>query len=148
MAAQIRPPKPARKSRAGSYQEERDGAVTAACEGEVLEGATETITRCQPTLYLEADKLGKIDGLIEQVYGLGYVPFWHLAAYFNQDNWYGCRDAPEGVVTSIMLFCPPRQHRPAVEAVGFRKAHPGDEARAFCQGRDGVEVDLTKLAHE
>lgn len=46
-------------------------------EWAVLEGARETIQRCRPLLYVEADREHKRADLLALIDGLGYEPEWH-----------------------------------------------------------------------
>ncbi len=58
-------------------------------ESEVLTGATETIARYRPVLYLENDRAEKSPQLIQQLLQLGYRIYWHLPPLFNPNNFFG-----------------------------------------------------------
>jgi len=57
-------------------------------ELEVLKGATETIQRCQPILYIENDRKDKANALIQHLVALGYALYWHCPPIFNPENFY------------------------------------------------------------
>ena len=52
-------------------------------EGEVLAGASSTIARLRPQLYVENDRREKSAALIEQLFSLNYELFWHLPLLFR-----------------------------------------------------------------
>lgn len=54
-------------------------------EIDILRGAKETIERCEPFLYIEAngDDCTEIAALLEEI---GYAAFWSIGPYFNFDN--------------------------------------------------------------
>lgn len=57
-------------------------------EVEILRGAKETIARCEPFLYVEAngDDCSEIAAVLEE---LGYAAFWSIGPYFNPKNFRG-----------------------------------------------------------
>jgi hypothetical protein len=57
-------------------------------EGEFLEGAKETIAKCRPVLYMEADGAQKTQA-IRTLFEWGYRSFWHVAPLFNLVNFAG-----------------------------------------------------------
>ena len=83
-------------------------------EDEALAGAKETLTRCQPVLYLEADYPQARLALFKRMERIGYRAFWHIVPFFNARNY---RDNPENiwgpaVVTSWLCA-------PAAKAAGI-----------------------------
>jgi FkbM family methyltransferase len=54
-------------------------------EGKVLAGASQTISRFKPILYVENDRAEKSVALIEQIMGLGYKLYWHFPPLYNPD---------------------------------------------------------------
>lgn len=70
-------------------------------EAGVLAGARETIDRHRPALFVECNRPEGSPALIEAIEGLGYTAWWHIAAYFNPDNFFAnennvfARFAPE-----------------------------------------------------
>lgn len=55
-------------------------------EQEVLEGATNLITKFKPILYVENDRVELSQPLIELIFELGYKAWWHTPPLFNKDN--------------------------------------------------------------
>lgn len=61
-------------------------------EAAVLAGARETIGRHRPALFVECNRPAGSPALIEAIEGLGYTAWWHIAAYFNPDNFFANRE--------------------------------------------------------
>jgi FkbM family methyltransferase len=78
-------------------------------EGEVVAGATSTIARLRPPLYIENDRREKSAALIEQLFSLEYELFWHLPRYFNPENFFRQRANAFGGLLSINMLCLPRE---------------------------------------
>jgi FkbM family methyltransferase len=57
-------------------------------EEEVLRGATETIGRCKPIIYLEADRQEKLKSLANYLAELGYSITEHAPPLFSPNNFY------------------------------------------------------------
>ena len=55
-------------------------------ELEVVQGAEQTIRRCRPLLYLEADRTDKVPALEAAVQALGYRTYAHRPPLFSRDN--------------------------------------------------------------
>lgn len=73
-------------------------------ERDVLEGATETISRLQPLIYVENDQREKSPELIRWLFDAGYRLWWHLPALYNPDNHFGvAEDVFDGVRNVNML---------------------------------------------
>lgn len=81
-----------------------EGSETAA-----LEGATETIARCRPLLYVENDKEKYERGLIQLIDSLGYRIYGHCIPLFNFHNWKGNTLNIFREMESRMLLCVPRE---------------------------------------
>jgi FkbM family methyltransferase len=77
-------------------------------EADVLAGATATIARCRPLLYVENDRAEKSAALVRLITELGYDLFWHHAPLFNPDNFAGNPDNVFGNVVSFNMICCPR----------------------------------------
>ncbi len=73
-------------------------------ELDVLQGATATITRCQPILYIENDRPEKAPALIHQIQTLGYQLYWHRPPLFNPENF--CQNPTNvfGQITSLNML--------------------------------------------
>jgi len=61
----------------------------AGCEVKVLRGATETITRCHPIMYIENERFEKSADLIQCLFDMGYRLWWHTPPLFSRDNFKG-----------------------------------------------------------
>jgi FkbM family methyltransferase len=80
--------------------------------GEVLAGATETLARCRPLLYVENDRREKSPELISSLLERDYRLFWHLPRLFNPNNHFGEKhDVFPGVISINMLGVPLRDER-------------------------------------
>jgi len=55
-------------------------------ERAVLGGATETLTRLKPVMYVENDRAEKSDELVRFIDTLGYAMYWHKPLLFNPQN--------------------------------------------------------------
>lgn len=60
-------------------------------EYEVLVGATETINRCRPILYIEDDRTSKSYKLREYIKSLGYEIEEHRPALYREENFFGLK---------------------------------------------------------
>lgn len=58
-------------------------------EEEVLRGAVETIARCKPIIYLEADRGEKLTALATFLSSLGYAYVTHNPPLFSPENYFG-----------------------------------------------------------
>lgn len=76
-------------------------------ETEVLEGARETIARCEPLLYVENDLKEKSAELIETLLGLGYRLHWHFPKLYQADNYFRNPDNVFHRVINVNMLCLP-----------------------------------------
>ena len=74
-------------------------------EEEVLRGATRTIERFRPVLYLESDREDKRSTLFELIRTLGYRLYWHTPSLFSPDNFRGLNDNLFGELRSFNVLC-------------------------------------------
>ncbi len=74
-------------------------------ERDVLLGATETIKRCKPIMYIENDRAKKSAELISTISELGYVIYEHNPYLYNADNYFGCKVNIFGNIVSKNLLC-------------------------------------------
>jgi len=74
-------------------------------EEQALQGASETIRRFKPFLYLENDRKEKSDSLIRTINDLGYRMYWHVPPLFNPLNFAGNSDNVFGGMTSRNMLC-------------------------------------------
>ncbi len=80
-------------------------------EAGVLRGATGTIARCRPILYVENDRAARQAELIALIDALGYVQYWHLAPLFSQANFNGTGEDIFNNVASMNMLCVPAERR-------------------------------------
>ena len=74
-------------------------------EEEVLRGATRTIERFRPVLYLESDREDKRSTLFELIRTMGYRLYWHTPSLFSPDNFRGLNDNLFGELRSFNVLC-------------------------------------------
>jgi FkbM family methyltransferase len=58
-------------------------------EPQVLRGASATIARHRPVLFVENNTVEKARATLTAILDLGYHPWWHLSLYFNSANHFG-----------------------------------------------------------
>ncbi|HWY85709.1 MAG TPA: FkbM family methyltransferase [Gemmataceae bacterium] len=80
-------------------------------EKAVLEGAVDTLARCQPVLYVENDRSEKSTELIRTIDALGYNMYWHLASLYSPDNYLGNKENVFANIASMNMFCMPKGNR-------------------------------------
>lgn len=103
-------------------------------EGAVLDGAAETIRRCRPFLYIEADRRERNPDLIRRAFDLGYRLWWHCPRLFNPDNHEGRTENVFNTLLSTNLLGVPRENPKGVrrlrEVLSPDDPRPNDRARA------------------
>ncbi len=97
-------------------------------ERAVLAGARETIKRCRPFLYFEADRRERNPELISLALELGYRLWWHMPFLFNQNNFAGNATNVFGRIVSLNLLGVPKEVKTVVqglkEVTGPNEPHP------------------------
>ncbi len=78
-------------------------------EQKVLEGATETIARFRPYIYIENDRLDRSKDLIEWLWAADYKLWWHIPPLFNPDNFAGNTINIYGTIASFNMLCIPKE---------------------------------------
>ena len=78
-------------------------------EQKVLEGATKTIARCRPVIYLENDRVDQSKALIEWLWSAKYRMWWHIPPLFNPDNFAGNAENIYGNVASFNMLAIPEE---------------------------------------
>ena len=78
-------------------------------EEEVLSGATTTIEKYRPVLYVENDRREKSPSLIRFIQSLGYRMWWHLPPLYNPANYLGNHENIFANMVSINLLCLPKE---------------------------------------
>lgn len=78
-------------------------------EAAVLRGARETIARCLPILYVEADRQAQRPGLLAVLTEIGYAAYWHTPPLYRPDNYraYSVDLFPN--VVSLNWLCVPEE---------------------------------------
>ncbi|PSB32470.1 FkbM family methyltransferase [Stenomitos frigidus] len=82
-----------------------------------LKGATETIQRCQPILYLENDRQDKAAALIQYLVELGYELYWHCPPIYNPNNFLQNPQNVFGNTISVNMLGLLPGHRLAIEGL-------------------------------
>ena len=77
-------------------------------ELEVLQGSAGILARCRPVLYVENDRPGRSQQLIQHLLDLDYRLWWHIPALFNPDNIRGTPINHYPNVCSFNMLCIPR----------------------------------------
>jgi FkbM family methyltransferase len=61
-------------------------------EPDVLKGAADTIRRLRPFLYIECHDPRTSRDTISLIFEYGYRAWWHICGYYNEYNFFGCRE--------------------------------------------------------
>ena len=77
-------------------------------EAQVLRGATATVERCKPAIYVENDRAGRQQEIISILDGFGYQSFWHVAPLFNPKNFRGEAENVFGMICSLNMLAVPK----------------------------------------
>jgi hypothetical protein len=93
-------------SRLDFYKLDIDGG-----EMQALSGAEETINRCRPIVYCEADKPHMYPDLIPWLHAHDYRIYQHKPRLFNPNNFAGNQVNVFGNVVSLMLLCIPDERK-------------------------------------
>jgi FkbM family methyltransferase len=101
-------------------------------EVEVLTGATETIRRLQPMLYVENDREQHSHAVISLTEALGYRAWWHFPPLFNPENFLGNAHNVFPRILSVNLLCAPAA-RAAIIRGGTPVEGPDDTWQAARQ---------------
>jgi FkbM family methyltransferase len=84
-------------------------------EDEVIAGASSTIAKFQPLLYVENEDPEKSPALLRRLFALEYRPYWHSPLLFDPDNFYANPTNVFPGLGSLNLLCLPRGHKAAVQ---------------------------------
>lgn len=97
-------------------------------EKTVLQGATLTIRRTRPFLYVENDRPAQSAALIATILDLGYRLWWHQVPLFSSRNFRGNSENVFGTATSFNMICVPKELdfpvRGLVEITSAEAPHP------------------------
>jgi FkbM family methyltransferase len=101
----------------------------------VLRGASETLSRDRPILYVENDRAEHSRELISLILGARYRLFWHLPPLFNPKNFSGAmRNIFPNVVSGNMLGV---HKTTALKIRGLREITSPDDQSGVCPGPSG-----------
>jgi FkbM family methyltransferase len=86
-------------------------------EMQVLNGGEETIARCRPILYVEADRPGAYSAISHWMMEHGYRVHLHKPPLFNPQNFNGYPTNVWGNIVSLMLLGIPCEKYPEVDGI-------------------------------
>jgi FkbM family methyltransferase len=86
-------------------------------EADVLLGASTTIERYRPVMYLENDRRERSPELLTLVGRLDYSAYWHLAPLFNAKNFAGDPEDIFNNVFSANILCIPKESKLVVRGL-------------------------------
>jgi hypothetical protein len=86
-------------------------------EPQVLMGAADTIERLSPIIFVETTLVNGRE-VIRIMMRLGYSCYWHIADYYNPDNWSrNSENVFKGIHPESNLFCIPRNSSVAISGL-------------------------------
>lgn len=83
----------------------------------VLKGAAGIIQKCQPVLYVEADREDKREALCRYIDSIGYRMFYHAPPLYNPNNFRGNKDNIFGNIISANLLCVPKSAPTSIQGM-------------------------------
>jgi FkbM family methyltransferase len=102
-------------------------------ELEVLAGATATLARCRPVLYVENDRVERAEALVACLQEAGYRMWWHTPPLYNPANFLGNPQNVFGGILSFNMVCLPGESAP-LPPPGLREIASPQAASAFLRG--------------
>ena len=81
-------------------------------ELEVIKGASKTIDKYRPVLYLEADRKDQRAALIRALFDLDYDLWWHIPPLFSPDNMFGDTEDIFNIISSNLVGLPAENKTP------------------------------------
>ena len=118
-------------------------------ELDALIGASGTIEKFKPTMFIECDKEDKSFDLMTHIESLGYDMYWVRSLMYDPDNPFNCsiEDNPFGNATNFNLYCVPC----GGDGRGLIKAHPTDDVTTcktteLCRYGLAGEYDPSKIS--
>ncbi|QDT58994.1 hypothetical protein SV7mr_14980 [Stieleria bergensis] len=86
-------------------------------EQDVLAGATQTIAKHQPALYVENDREDKARALTQFIDALGYNMYWHTPLLFSSNNFAGNPQNVFGGILSRNMLCLPKSRKQQISGL-------------------------------
>ena len=83
-------------------------------EPDVIKGASETIRRCRPFLYVENDRPENSNMLVSLIVDLGYRLYWHRPTLYSETNWQNEKRNVFSGIVSINMICIPEELNAAI----------------------------------
>jgi hypothetical protein len=74
-------------------------------EYQVISGAKSLISKHNPVLYVENDRVEKSRALIELIRSMEYRLYWHLPKLYNPDNFAAVKENIFGDIASFNMLC-------------------------------------------
>ena len=84
-------------------------------ENEVIIGATQSIEKYRPALYIENDRRERSEELLTRLFDLNYRIFWHLPRLYNPANFFENHDNEFGNLISRNILCIPKERNISIE---------------------------------
>jgi len=84
-------------------------------ENEVVAGATKTIGKFRPAIYMENDRRDRAEELFGRMFDLGYRVYWHLPMLYNPDNFFRNPENKYENLISRNIICLPAELQVKVE---------------------------------
>jgi len=77
-------------------------------EGNVLDGAANTIRRLQPLMFVENNSIDGAQSIIQKILDFDYQAWWVVTNYFNPQNFFGeCENIFDCIQPAADMFCVP-----------------------------------------
>lgn len=96
-------------------------------ELDVIRGAERAIAEHRPIIYVENDRERRSKALIQKLFDLDYLAFWHLAPLFNPTNYNNDMDGDIFAnVVSVNMLCIHRSRQ--MNIAGLKRVESIDEA--------------------
>lgn len=90
---------------------------TEGMENETIIGASKTLKKYAPRLYVENDRKEHSAELIERLFSAGYRLYWHLPRLYNPDNFYKNDENVFGGLLSRNMLCLPKQSQTVIQGM-------------------------------
>ena len=99
-------------------------------EANILSGAKRTLKKCKPVLYVENNCVMGSEALIKLIDGAGYLVYWDLQPYFNENNYF---NHEESIFPANML---------SINMLAIAKSELNDGVRASLLKQGWVQIDI------